>query len=60
MANGDYGRRFEAGEDVNAGMSNEIMNNWGAYSQVCWDLKEDGLSDFAVIMWMEKKKHQTH
>ncbi len=33
------GRRFEAGEDVNAGMSNEIMNNWGAYSQVCWGFK---------------------
>lgn len=30
------GRHFEAGEDVNAGLPEETMDNWGAYSQLCW------------------------
>ncbi|HJW86495.1 MAG TPA: hypothetical protein VJ440_07675 [Candidatus Brocadiaceae bacterium] len=30
------GRHFEAGEDVDAGLPEETMDNWGAYSQVCW------------------------
>ncbi|MEK6739305.1 MAG: hypothetical protein AABY74_11645 [Planctomycetota bacterium] len=30
------GRRFEAGENVDTGLSEETMDNWGAYSQVCW------------------------
>lgn len=33
-------RRFEAGADVNAGLPNEIMNNWGTYSQVLWGFKK--------------------
>ncbi len=34
------GRRFEAGEDVNAGLSDEIMYNWGTYSQIAWGFKK--------------------
>ncbi len=34
------GRRFEAGEDVDAGLSDEVMNNWGTYSQVTWGFKK--------------------
>jgi len=30
------GRHFEAGEDVNAGLPEETMDNWGAYSQLSW------------------------
>jgi hypothetical protein len=33
-------RRFEAGEDVDAGLSDEVINNWGAYSQVAWGFKK--------------------
>ncbi|KKO20023.1 MAG: hypothetical protein DCC43_02725 [Candidatus Brocadia sp.] len=34
------GRRFEAGEDINAGLPDEIMDNWGAYSQIAWGFKK--------------------
>ncbi len=34
------GRRFEAGEDINAGLPNEVLNNWGAYSQIMWGFKK--------------------
>ncbi|KAB2835272.1 MAG: hypothetical protein F9K48_04580 [Candidatus Brocadia sp.] len=34
------GRRFEASEDVNAGLSDEIMYNWGTYSQIAWGFKK--------------------
>lgn len=34
------GRRFEAGEDVNAGLSDEVMHNWGTYSQIAWGFKK--------------------
>ncbi len=34
------GRRFEAGEDSDAGLSDEIMDNWGAYSQIAWGFKK--------------------
>ena len=34
------GRRFEAGEDVTAGLSDEVMHNWGAYSQIAWGFKK--------------------
>ena len=34
------GRHFQAGEDINAGLPNETMNNWGAYSQVGWGFKK--------------------
>lgn len=30
------GRRFEAGENVDTGLPEETMDNWGAYSQLCW------------------------
>ncbi len=30
------GRHFEAGEDADAGLPEETMDNWGAYSQLCW------------------------
>ena len=30
------GRHFEAGENVDTGLPEETMDNWGAYSQVCW------------------------
>ncbi|TVM00477.1 MAG: hypothetical protein CV087_14010 [Candidatus Brocadia sp. WS118] len=34
------GRRFEAGEDVNAGLPDDTMDNWGAYSQIAWGFKK--------------------
>lgn len=34
------GRRFEAGEDLDAGLQNETLDNWGAYSQVSWGFKK--------------------
>lgn len=34
------GRRFEAGEDINAGLSDEVLDNWGIYSQVLWGFKK--------------------
>lgn len=34
------GRRFEAGEDINAGLPDEVMHNWGAYSQIAWGFKK--------------------
>ncbi len=34
------GRRFEAGADADAGLSDEVMNNWGTYSQVAWGFKK--------------------
>lgn len=34
------GRRFEAGEDINAGLSDEVMHNWGTYSQIAWGFKK--------------------
>lgn len=36
------GRRFEAGEgeDVAAGLPDETINNWGAYSQIGWGFKK--------------------
>ncbi len=34
------GRRFEAGEDVDAGLPDETMDNWGAYSQIAWGFKK--------------------
>jgi len=34
------GRHFEAGEDATAGLPDETMNNWGAYSQVGWGFKK--------------------
>src|SRR3989337_717187 len=38
------GRRFEAGEDINAGLPDEVMNNWGTYSQVMWGFKKRWLA----------------
>jgi hypothetical protein len=34
------GRRFEAGEDVDAALPDETMDNWGTYSQICWGFKK--------------------
>ncbi|MFQ5713859.1 MAG: hypothetical protein ACE5GU_07500 [Candidatus Scalinduaceae bacterium] len=34
------GRRFEAGEDVDANLSSDVMHNWGAYSEVTWGFKK--------------------
>ena len=34
------GRRFEAGADIEANLPAEVMNNWGAYSQVGWGFKK--------------------
>lgn len=34
------GRRFEAGEDTDAGLSDEVIDNWGTYSQVTWGFKK--------------------
>lgn len=34
------GRRFEAGEEADAGLSDETLNNWGVYSQICWGFKK--------------------
>ncbi len=34
------GRRFEAGADINAGLPDEVMNNWGTYSQIAWGFKK--------------------
>ena len=34
------GRRFEAGADINAELPDEVMNNWGTYSQVMWGFKK--------------------
>ncbi len=33
-------RRFEAGADMPANLPAEVMNNWGAYSQVGWGFKK--------------------
>ena len=30
------GRHFQAGENLDTGLPKETMDNWGAYSQVCW------------------------
>ena len=40
------GRRFEAGEDINAGLSDEIMDNWGTYSQISWGFKKRWVAGF--------------
>ncbi|MBM4054826.1 MAG: hypothetical protein FJ264_09180 [Planctomycetes bacterium] len=42
------GRRFEAGEDADAGLSNETLNNWGAYSQIAWGFKKRWVAGFRV------------
>lgn len=42
------GRRFEAGEDAEAGLSDETLNNWGAYSQICWGFKKRWVAGFRV------------
>jgi len=34
------GRRFEAGEDVSANLPDEVLNNWGTYSQIAWGFKK--------------------
>lgn len=34
------GRRFEAGEDVSANLPDEVLNNWGSYSQIAWGFKK--------------------
>jgi hypothetical protein len=34
------GRRFEAGEDVSANLPDEVLNNWGTYSQVMCGFKK--------------------
>lgn len=34
------GRRFEAGEDINAGLPDEVLDNWGTYSQILWGFKK--------------------
>ena len=34
------GRRFEAGEDVSADLPDEVLNNWGTYSQIAWGFKK--------------------
>ena len=34
------GRRFEAGADINAELPDEVMNNWGSYSQIAWGFKK--------------------
>jgi len=39
-------RRFEAGEDVSANLPDEVMNNWGTYSQVMWGFKKRWVAGF--------------
>ena len=34
------GRRFEAGEDISANLPDEVLNNWGTYSQIAWGFKK--------------------
>jgi len=34
------GRRFEAGADINAELPDEVINNWGSYSQIMWGFKK--------------------
>src|SRR3972149_3464234 len=34
------GRRFEAGEDVSTNLPDEVLNNWGTYSQIAWGFKK--------------------
>lgn len=36
------GRRFEAGPgaDIEAGLPDEVLDNWGAYSQIMWGFKK--------------------
>ncbi|MCF6156297.1 MAG: hypothetical protein E3K36_13870 [Candidatus Brocadia sp.] len=34
------GRRFEASEDINAGLPDEVLDNWGVYSQIMWGFKK--------------------
>ncbi|HHT9124092.1 MAG TPA: hypothetical protein ACFYEF_14590, partial [Candidatus Wunengus sp. YC63] len=33
-------RRFEAGEDISADLPDEVLNNWGSYSQIVWGFKK--------------------
>ncbi|MEB2308848.1 MAG: hypothetical protein OZ917_06040 [Candidatus Brocadiaceae bacterium] len=40
------GRRFEAGEDIHAGLTDEVLNNWGAYSQIMWGFKKRWVAGF--------------
>ncbi len=40
------GRRFEAGADINAELPDEVMNNWGTYSQVMWGFKKRWVAGF--------------
>ena len=40
------GRRFEAGADINAELPDEVMNNWGTYSQVMWGFKNRWVAGF--------------
>jgi hypothetical protein len=34
------GRRIEAGKDISAGLPDEVIHNWGAYSQIMWGFKK--------------------
>jgi len=40
------GRRFEAGEVEEEGLSNEVFHNWGAYSQINWGFKKRWVAGF--------------
>jgi len=40
------GRRFEAGADINAELPDEVMNNWGSYSQIAWGFKKRWIAGF--------------
>lgn len=33
-------RRFEAGADVNTNLPEEVIHNWGTYSQIAWGFKK--------------------
>ncbi len=40
------GRRYEAGADVNDGLPDEVLDNWGAYSQLAWGFKKRWVAGF--------------
>ncbi|MCF6150250.1 MAG: hypothetical protein E3K37_16545 [Candidatus Kuenenia sp.] len=40
------GRRFEAGEEEEHGLSNDVFHNWGAYSQINWGFKKRWVAGF--------------
>ncbi|MBM4066520.1 MAG: hypothetical protein FJ266_12925 [Planctomycetes bacterium] len=54
------GRRFEVGEDADAGLSDEKLNNWGAYSQICWGFKKRWVAGFRVDYVDGLKEFEEH